>query len=63
LKKLDFNITRQKGSHIRLTHHQTNQHLTIPNHNPIKIGTLTGILNEVSNILGISKEELIKILF
>lgn len=42
LNKIGFIETRQTGSHIRLT--KTNDkeefHITIPNHNPIKIGTL-----------------------
>lgn len=63
LKRLDFEKTRQVGSHIRLTHNKLNFHLTIPNHNPIKIGTLTSILNEVSKILGITKDEVVKKIF
>jgi predicted RNA binding protein YcfA (HicA-like mRNA interferase family) len=63
LKKVNFEKTRQTGSHIRLTHQLSNHHITIPNHSPIKIGTLSSILNEVSKIMEISKEQLIKELF
>jgi type I restriction-modification system DNA methylase subunit len=45
LKKLGCEITRQTGSHLRLTTHEHGQHhVTIPNHDPIKMGTLSGIL-------------------
>lgn len=65
LRKLGYEITRQRGSHIRLTANVKNaqHHLTIPNHNPIKIGTLNNIVNELSKIHKISKDELITKLF
>lgn len=38
LRKFGYEATRQTGSHIRLTTQQNGQHhLTIPNHDPIKI--------------------------
>ena len=56
--------TRQAGSHIRLTTKQNGQHhITIPFHDPIKIGTLNAILSDVARHLGISKQELIEKLF
>jgi hypothetical protein len=36
---------------------------TIPNHSPIKVGTLNAIFNEVSSHHKISKEDLLKKLF
>jgi predicted RNA binding protein YcfA (HicA-like mRNA interferase family) len=64
LQKLEYSITRQKGSHLRLTKRYIDgeHHITIPNHNPIKIGTLNNILNDLSLITKLSKEELIKLL-
>ncbi len=64
LSLLGYKVTRQKGSHIRLTvtNHETEHHITIPNHDPIKIGLLAKILNEVATQLEITKEELLKIL-
>jgi len=36
LKKLNYTIVRQKGSHIRLSNDkEPPHHITIPNHNPI----------------------------
>lgn len=65
LKKLGYEKTRQSGSHIRLTRIIDNNetHITIPNHDPIKIGTLNNILKDVSEELNITKEELINKLF
>jgi predicted RNA binding protein YcfA (HicA-like mRNA interferase family) len=40
LSHLGYEITRQRGSHIRLTtKHGGEHHITIPAHNPIKIKT------------------------
>jgi predicted RNA binding protein YcfA (HicA-like mRNA interferase family) len=45
LHELGYERVRQEGSHIRLTTQRGGQHhITVPNHNPIKLGTLTGIL-------------------
>jgi predicted RNA binding protein YcfA (HicA-like mRNA interferase family) len=65
MKKLEvmgYHKTRQTGSHIRISRDTQDKtdHLTIPNHNPIKIGTLSDILKEDAKQLNISKEELIK---
>lgn len=45
LLKIGYIETRQKGSHIRLTRTLNNSihHITIPNHDPIKLGTLNSI--------------------
>jgi predicted RNA binding protein YcfA (HicA-like mRNA interferase family) len=64
LKKLGYEVDRQVGSHIRLTTSLNGtHHITIPNHSPIKIGTLSSILSEVANHHKITKEDIIKILF
>ena len=65
LNKIGYQEARQVGSHIRLsiTINVNKFHITIPNHNPIKIGTLNNILKEISNQLSISKDELLKKLF
>jgi len=65
LRRLGYEITRQRGSHIRITIilRKKQHHITIPDHNPIKIGTLNNILNELSTIHKISKDELILKLF
>lgn len=64
LGRLGYSITRQTGSHIRLTRvTDTVNHLTIPAHQTLKVGTLSAILGEVAGHLQMSKEELIKQLF
>lgn len=40
------------------------QHLVVvPNHNPIKVGTLNGIIGDVADHFGMTKEEVIMKLF
>ena len=64
LKELGYEITRQTGSHIRLTTQQKGEHhLTIPNHSPIKIGTLSSILSEAALHFGKTKDEIMQQLF
>ena len=65
LNRIGYEISRQKGSHIRLmsTIKSEPHHITVPNHSPIKIGTLNNILKEISEKLDISKEDLIVQLF
>jgi len=64
LNKFGYEPTRQSGSHIRLTTQQNGQHhITIPNHDLLKIGTLNAILTEVAQHLSVSKQELIERLF
>ena len=64
LKKLGYTTTRQVGSHIRLTTEENGtHHITIPDHSPLKIGTLSSILKEIADHFKISKEELLDQLF
>jgi len=64
LKRLGYIPTRQSGSHIRLTSQMKGKHhITIPNHNPIKIGTLSAILSDIAVHFSKTKEEIIKEIF
>ena len=64
LRRFGYESTRQSGSHIRLTTQQNGQHhITIPNHDPLKIGTLNAIITQVAQHLGIDKQELVDGLF
>lgn len=64
LRKYGYEETRQVGSHIRLTTEKNGVHkITIPNHRPIKVGTLSAILTQIGNHHKMSKEDLIKDLF
>jgi len=49
LRKLGYVVTRQTGSHLRVTTQEGGEHHeVIPNHSPIKIGTLKSILRNVA---------------
>lgn len=65
LGRMGYAVTRQTGSHIRLTAiisgHE--HHVAIPNHNPMKVGTLNSILRDVAAQMGLSRDELIERLF
>jgi len=64
LKMLGYDQTRQSGSHIRLTTTLNGtHHITVPYHDPLKIGTLSAILSDIAAHFKISKEELINKLF
>jgi predicted RNA binding protein YcfA (HicA-like mRNA interferase family) len=64
LRKLGYVITRQTGSHLRLTTHEHGEHhLTIPQHTPLRIGTLSAILADVATHFKLSREQLLDKLF
>lgn len=64
LKPLGYEFERQVGSHMRYkTLREGGHSITIPNHNPVKTGTLSAILNDIANHFAISKEALIDMLF
>ena len=64
LRSLGYEITRQNGSHMRLTTQQGGEHhITIPNHSPLRVGTLAGILGDVAGHFGVSRDELLDQLF
>lgn len=62
LKRFGYETTRQTGSHIRLTRisEDGEQHITIPNHAPLRIGTLNSILTDIATQLKMDKETLLK---
>ncbi|MEN9756942.1 MAG: hypothetical protein RL755_1129 [Pseudomonadota bacterium] len=61
LAYLEYRVSRQTGSHIRVTTQKNGIHsLTIPAHNPLKIGTLSSILNDVANHFSMTKETLLE---
>lgn len=64
LKKFGYKISHQTGSHIRLTTKENGEHhLTIPAHNPLKIGTLNSIFRDIANHFKLNKDELFNKLF
>jgi len=64
LRSLGYEVTREAGSHMRLTctlggHH----HITIPDHAELRIGTLAAILDEVAKHHRLSRTEVLQRLF
>ncbi len=64
LGRMEYKVTRQTGSHLRLTSHVGGEHhVTIPNHDPLRVGTLAAILAAVAAHHGLMRDELIQRLF
>ncbi len=57
-----YSVTRQSGSHMRLSRQTADgqQHLTIPAHKPMRVGTLRQILKDVASQNGVSLEEVVQ---
>jgi predicted RNA binding protein YcfA (HicA-like mRNA interferase family) len=60
LSNFGYEITRQTGSHIRLTTQSNGQHHIT---DPLKIGTLNAILRSVAEHLGLTKDEFLEQMF
>ncbi len=64
LGQLGYQPTRQAGSHVRLTCLSPKEHhITVPLHDPLRIGTMASILADVAAHQGLSRDELIRRLF
>jgi predicted RNA binding protein YcfA (HicA-like mRNA interferase family) len=64
LRVLGYRVTRQTGSHLRLTTGERGEHhVTIPRHGALRVGTLAGILADVTAHFGMSRDELMSTLF
>ena len=64
LKKLGYSVTRQTGSHMRLTTLQGGEHhLTIPRHKELRLGTLNSILNDIAEHQHVGRDEIVELLF
>lgn len=61
LTRLGYRVTRQRGSHIRVTTNQSGEHHeVVPDHDPVKIGTLSSILKSVAEHHRLSLDELLQ---
>ena len=60
-----YQLTRQRGSHMRLTTtvRGMEHHVAIPNHRQLHAGTLNSILSDVAEYLGITPSEIRRELF
>jgi predicted RNA binding protein YcfA (HicA-like mRNA interferase family) len=64
LSVLGYRVTRQTGSHLRLTcDHPGQHHVTIPAHESLRVGTLAAILGDVAAFHGLSRDALLAKLF
>jgi len=61
LRAFGYQVTRQTGSHLRLTTAEGGEHhVSIPRHSPLRLGTLAGILDEVAAHFSIGRDELLE---
>lgn len=64
LGRVGYQVTRQTGSHVRLSNATDPQHhITVPAHDPIRVGTLAAILGDVGSKLQLDREQLLRLLF
>jgi predicted RNA binding protein YcfA (HicA-like mRNA interferase family) len=56
-----YRIVHQEGSHIIVqTDEPSHQRLAIPNHNPVRLGTLNSILRLVARHKGVERDEILR---
>ena len=65
LRRFGYEITRQTGSHMRLTSTRKGRehHLTIPAHKQLSVGTLAQILMDAASYLQVTREQVAEDLF
>ncbi len=64
LADLGYRVTRQTGSHLRLTTLERGEHhVTVLRHAALRAGTLAGILGDVAQHAGVTREALLERLF
>jgi len=63
LRILNYEVTRQNGSHIRVTTLKNGEHHeVIPAHKPMKTGTLASILKSIASHHSMTTSELLRVL-
>lgn len=64
LERVGYQVHHQTGSHIIVRTQENGENTqSIPNHKPLKIGTLNGILSDVAEHLALDKQMLMIRLF
>lgn len=65
LRRYGYAVTRQTGSHMRLTSsiRGFEHHVTIPNHRSLRAGTLSSIVGQVARYVGRERGDVIEELF
>ena len=60
-KYYGYRRLHQEGSHIILETDTPSHHrISIPNHNPLRVGTLNAILRAVARVQGVEKEDILQ---
>ena len=60
LSVMGYAVTRQKGDHLRLTTQRKGEHhVSIPLHDPLRIGTFAGVLSDVAAHFGLTRDALL----
>ena len=65
LQKYGYEVVRQTGSHLRLSSSRKGHrhHVTVPDHDSLKLGTLSAILSDVAAYLESTREQVARELF
>ncbi len=64
LQVFGYAVTRQKGAHFRLTTSVGGEHhVTVPNHDALRAGTLNGILKDVAEHVKLTRDAVVEQLF
>lgn len=59
LEKIGYERIRQKGSHVTLASKNGDHHVTVPLHDPLKLGMFAAIIGDVADHMKLTKEELV----
>lgn len=63
LTRLGYRITRQTGSHLRLTTERDGEHhITIPRHSTLRVGTLSGVTSDLAQHHHLDRDALLTLL-
>lgn len=64
LRVFGYRVVRETGSHLCLSTTQGGEHhITIPDHDNLRVGTLAAILAEVADHMRVERQELVSRLF
>jgi len=62
LERFGYRAVRQSGSHIRLQCDEPAHSVTIPNHKPLRVGTLSAIVADIAAKRNLDRQELLEAL-
>lgn len=63
LRRIGYEAVRQKGSHVIVQTAAPNVHsVTVPNHRPVRVGTLKSIIDDIAERRQMTPEALIELL-